>query len=94
MLVLAGRVPKRRPLSLDETFLHVGSSVAFVFDMPTTPLQMDTANVALSEGLDSTMPRTYAALSEFSKVPASTLWHRTHRRRSRQEKANGNSNLN
>jgi hypothetical protein len=33
------------------------------------------------------MPRTYADLSDFSNVPASTLWHRAHGRPSREEKA-------
>jgi hypothetical protein len=53
----------------------------------STPLSMDAADVALSEGLDPTIPRTYAALSEFSKVPASTLWHRAHGRPSIKERA-------
>jgi len=53
----------------------------------TPPSQMDAASVVLSEGLDPTMPRTYAALSYFSNVPASTLWHRAHGRPSRDEKA-------
>jgi hypothetical protein len=48
---------------------------------------MDPASVALTEGLDPSKPRTYAALSESSNVPPSTLWHRAHGRRSRQEKA-------
>jgi hypothetical protein len=31
--------------------------------------------------------KTYAALSELSSVPASTLWHRSHGRQSRKESA-------
>jgi len=48
---------------------------------------MDPASTVLAEGLDPSKPRTYAALSESSNVPTSTLWHRAHGRPSRQEKA-------
>jgi hypothetical protein len=48
---------------------------------------MDAASIALSNGLDPTKPKTYAALSDFSKVPASSLWHRAHGRPSIEEKA-------
>jgi hypothetical protein len=54
---------------------------------------MDPASAALSEGLDPTKPKTYVALSECSKVPPSTLWHRAHGRPSRQEKATGQQYL-
>jgi hypothetical protein len=48
---------------------------------------MDPASDAIAEGLDPSKPKTYAALSESSSVPLSTLWHRAHGRPSRQEKA-------
>jgi hypothetical protein len=48
---------------------------------------MDPASVVLSEGLDPTRPRTYAALSEDGKVARTTLWYRAHGRPSKEEKA-------
>ena len=48
---------------------------------------MDPASDVLSEGLDPTQPRAYAALSKSSKVPRTTLWYRAHGRPSIQEKA-------
>ncbi|OCK87188.1 uncharacterized protein K441DRAFT_743830 [Cenococcum geophilum 1.58] len=39
---------------------------------------MDPASAVLSEGLDPLKPKTYAALSESSNVPLSTVWHRVH----------------
>jgi hypothetical protein len=47
----------------------------------------DRATTALTKSRDSTDRKTYAALSELTKVPASTLWHREHGRRSRGKKA-------
>jgi hypothetical protein len=54
---------------------------------------MDAASTVLSEGLDPSIPRTYAALSDMSKVPVSTLWHRAHGRPSKEEKAEGQQYL-
>ncbi|KAF2187224.1 hypothetical protein K469DRAFT_725309 [Zopfia rhizophila CBS 207.26] len=48
---------------------------------------MDPASAVLSEGLNPSMPTTYAALSESSNVPTSTLWHRAHGRLSKEDKA-------
>jgi hypothetical protein len=48
---------------------------------------MDSATLALSEGLDPTENRTYAALSKSKKIPYTTVWHRAHGRPSMQDKA-------
>lgn len=48
---------------------------------------MDRASVVLSEGLDSSEPSTYTALSKCSNIPSTTLWYRAHGRPSIQEKA-------
>lgn len=48
---------------------------------------MDSASLVLSEGLDPSQANTYVALSKFSKVPYTTLWHRAHGRPSIDEKA-------
>jgi DDE superfamily endonuclease len=48
---------------------------------------MDPASIILSEGLDPTKPKTYAALSEGGNVPRTTLWYRAHGRPSIEEKA-------
>jgi hypothetical protein len=48
---------------------------------------MDRASQVLAEGLPSSQPCTYAALSEHGKVPRSTVWHRAHGRRSKEAKA-------
>lgn len=45
------------------------------------------ASVVLSEGLDPTRPKTYAALLEDGKVARTTLWYLAHGRPSREEKA-------
>jgi hypothetical protein len=49
--------------------------------------RMDRASAALSEGLDPMKPRTYAALSKYSKASRTTLWNRAHGRPSIEEKA-------
>ena len=48
---------------------------------------MDRASQVLVKGLPSDMPRTYTALAEKGDVPLSTLHHRAHRRRSKEQKA-------
>ncbi|KAF2177297.1 hypothetical protein K469DRAFT_486914, partial [Zopfia rhizophila CBS 207.26] len=48
---------------------------------------MDRASVTLCEGLDSTQPKTIAALARSSNVPYSTLYKRAHGQPSIQEKA-------
>ena len=48
---------------------------------------MDAAGAVLATLKCSTKHETYAALSEFSRVPASTLWHREQGRPSRREVA-------
>jgi hypothetical protein len=48
---------------------------------------MDAAGAVLATFRCSTEHETYAALSEISRVPASTLWHRDHGRPSRREVA-------
>jgi hypothetical protein len=48
---------------------------------------MDDAEAVLATLRSSTEHQTYAALSEISRVPASTLWHREHGRPSRREVA-------
>jgi hypothetical protein len=49
--------------------------------------RMDSATVALLEGLDPTESGTYTTLSKSSKIPYTTLWHRAHGRPSIQDKA-------
>lgn len=48
---------------------------------------MDRASRALVEGLPASEPMTYVALSEWSDVPRSTLYHRARGRRSKEDKA-------
>ncbi|KAF1940397.1 hypothetical protein EJ02DRAFT_350073, partial [Clathrospora elynae] len=48
---------------------------------------MDSATIALLDGLDPTESGKYAALSKASNVPYTTLWHRAHGRPSIQDKA-------
>jgi hypothetical protein len=67
---------------------------SFPFAVTITKCRMDPASVAISEGLDPTEPRTYAALSKRSTVPRTTLWNRTHGRPSIQEKAKSQQYLN
>jgi hypothetical protein len=55
---------------------------------------MDSASVALSEGLDPSEAYSYVALSRSSKIPYTTLWHRAHGRPSLQDKAKGQQYLN
>jgi hypothetical protein len=50
-------------------------------------INMDPASQALAQGLCSDVRRTYAALSEQSNVPLSTLHHRARGRLSKQETA-------
>ena len=63
--------------------------VAHIFMI--TYRRMDRASTALSEGLDPTKPRTYAARSKYCKVSRTILWNRTHGRPSIEEKAKANS---
>lgn len=49
--------------------------------------QMDCASQVLAEGLPAGEPRTNVALSKWGKVPRSTLYHRAHGRRSKEDKA-------
>lgn len=53
----------------------------------TKTIDMDRASQVLAQGLPPDVPRTYAALSERGDVPISTLHHRDHGRRSREEVA-------
>lgn len=48
---------------------------------------MNRASVVLSQGLHSTKPKSYAALSEERDCPRTTLWFRAHGRPSKAEKA-------
>jgi hypothetical protein len=48
---------------------------------------MDRASKVLAEGLPNSEPYTYAALSKYSQVSRSTLWHRIHGRPSKEENA-------
>jgi hypothetical protein len=48
---------------------------------------MDRASQVLAQGLPPDMPRTYAALAEQGDIPLSTLHHRAHGRRSKEQKA-------
>lgn len=54
---------------------------------------MDSATLALSEGLDPAESRTCAAISRSSKLPYATVWHRAHGRPSIQDKAKGQQYL-
>ena len=53
---------------------------------------MDSASVALSEGLDPSEAYSYVALSRSSKIPYTTLWHRAHGRPSLQDRNSENAN--
>jgi DDE superfamily endonuclease len=55
---------------------------------------MDPASIALSQGLDSSEPRTYAALSTPHNVPRTTLWNRAHGLPSIEDKARSQQYLN
>ena len=48
---------------------------------------MDRASQVLAQGLPVDVPRTYATLAERGDVPLSTLYHRDHGRRSKEEQA-------
>jgi hypothetical protein len=48
---------------------------------------MERASQVLAHGLPPDVPRTYAALAERGDVPLSTLHHRAHGRRSKEQKA-------
>jgi hypothetical protein len=50
-------------------------------------VDMDRASQVLAQPLPPNMPRTYAVLSERGNVPVSTLCHRKHGRRSKEELA-------
>ena len=53
----------------------------------------DRASKALAEASLPGEPRTYDAISKRSGVPLTTLYHRYHRRRSKEEKAQGQQYL-
>jgi hypothetical protein len=53
----------------------------------------DRASKALAEASLPGEPRTYAATSKRSGVPLTTLYHRDHGRRSKEEKAQGQQYL-
>ena len=48
---------------------------------------MDQASEVLAQGLPPDLPRTYAAIAEYGGVALSTVHHRAHGRRSKEEKA-------
>ena len=54
---------------------------------------MDRASQVLAQSLPPGVPRTWAALSEVSGVPLTTLYYRAHKRQSIQEKAQGQQYL-
>ena len=62
--------------------LHVGNA-----------LMSDRASKALAEASLPGEPRTYDATSKRSGVPLTTLYHRDHGRRSKEEKAQGQQYL-
>jgi hypothetical protein len=53
----------------------------------------DCASKALAEASLPREPRTYDATSKRSRVPLTTLYYRDHRRRSKEEKAQGQQYL-
>ena len=55
---------------------------------------MDRASEVLIDGLPESQPCTYRALARHGKVPYATVWHRAHRRRSKEDKAKGQQYLN
>ena len=59
----------------------------------TTIMHMDRASQVLAQSLPPDVPRTWAALSERSGVPLTTLYYRAHRRQSMPEKAQGQQYL-
>ena len=59
----------------------------------TTIVHMDRASQVLAQSLPPDIPRTWAALSEWSGVPLTTLYYRAHRRQSIQEKTQGQQYL-
>src|SRR5438874_286603 len=54
---------------------------------------MDRASQALAQDLPLNIRGTYAARSDLSGVPLTTIWHREHGRRSIEEKAKGQQYL-
>ena len=48
---------------------------------------MDKPSQVLAEGLPEGMPKSFRALADYSDVPRTTLQHRVHGRRSKEEKA-------
>lgn len=56
-------------------------------------VHMDRASQVLAQGLPPDVPRTWAALSERSDVPLTTLYYRAHKRSSMKEKARGQQYL-
>jgi hypothetical protein len=78
------------PIRVSSGMLSGGSS-SLLYLSPSFTINyhyrgMDIASVVLSEGLDPTKSRTYAALSEYSNVPRTTLWYRAYGRPSIEEK--------
>lgn len=54
---------------------------------------MDRASQVLAQGVPPDVPSSYRALADHSKIPNSTLHHRARRRRSIEEKAQGQKYL-
>jgi hypothetical protein len=52
-----------------------------------TTLVMDRASRVLAQALPAHLPRTYAALADWGDVPLTTIYHRAHGRRSKEEHA-------
>jgi hypothetical protein len=50
-------------------------------------VSVDRASQVLADGLPAGVPPTYLALSEWGQVPYSTVYHRAHGRRSKEDKA-------
>jgi hypothetical protein len=48
---------------------------------------MDRASQVLAQALPAHLPRTYAALADWGDVPLTTIYHRAHGRRSKEEHA-------
>ena len=67
-------------------------AVSPIFSIITT-VHMDRASQVLAQSLPPGVPRTWAALSERSGVPLTTLYYRAHRRQSIKEKAQGQQYL-
>ena len=53
----------------------------------STKVDMDPASQVLAEGIPADLPQTWAAWSEYGRVPLTTLYCRAHGRPSNKEKA-------